>query len=186
MDHCSRRLALQGLVLQGWPGKPGILRHSLHRPGRGVRHHASLPATGFRGRWRARWASDLQGANVAAVRLAVADLHPAGFTGGLLPLTIVLSGEGGTGGRDYCQYREKEREKEEEWRSLLGRRDGKERRISRGSRYFSRSQLWFPLCLSPNQYLFESDQVFYCTSMNYLDSSTQRWTCNRHQTYQWT
>lgn len=68
----------------------------------------------------------------------MADLHPSGFTGGLLPFTIVLNGGGEAGEREtYCQYGEKEREKEEGWRDLLGRRDGKEKRISRGSRYFS-------------------------------------------------
>lgn len=126
MDHCSRCLALQGLVLQGGPGKPGLLRHSLHRPGRGVRLHASLPEAGFRGRRRARWASDLQGANVAAVRLAVADLHPAGFTGGLLPFTIVLNGGGG--GRPTANTERKRERKRKDggvsWEGEMARRGG--------------------------------------------------------------
>lgn len=55
-----------------------------------MRVDASLPPATHCGRRRAGRAADLQVANVAAVRLSVANLHPAGFDGGLLPYTSVL------------------------------------------------------------------------------------------------
>lgn len=109
VDHRRRRLALQGQALQGGPGKPGLLRHPLHHPGRGVCGHTAVPAAGDGGRRRAGRAADLQAANGAAVRLTVADLHPAGFTGGLLPFTSVLNGEERGGRETHCQYEERER-----------------------------------------------------------------------------
>lgn len=125
MDHCRRRLALQGQAIQGGPRKPGLLRHPLHHPGRGVCGDAAVPAAGNSGRRRAGRAADLQAANVAAVRLAVAGLHPAGFTGGLLPFTSVLKGEEERGGREtHCQYEERERGMEESSKKDGTRRDG--------------------------------------------------------------
>lgn len=61
--------------------------------------HTAVPAAGDSGRGRAGRAADLQVDNVAAVRLAVADLHPAGFSRGLLPYTRVLNGQTGEGER---------------------------------------------------------------------------------------
>lgn len=55
-----------------------------------MRVDASLPPPAHGGWRRAGRAADLQVANVAAVRLSVANLHPAGFDGGLLPYTAVL------------------------------------------------------------------------------------------------
>ena len=118
VDHCGRRLALQGQSVQGGPGKPGLLGHPLHHPGHGVRHHAAVPAEGGGRRRRAGRAADLQDDNVAAVRLAVAGLHPAGFTGGLLPSTYVLNSRGEERGRHTANRREREG-----GRSLHDRRD---------------------------------------------------------------
>lgn len=52
----------------------------------------------------------MQDDHVADVRVAVADLHPAGFTGGLLPFTSVLNGEEGEGERPTANMK---REREE-------------------------------------------------------------------------
>lgn len=71
----------------------------------------------------------MQGANVAAVRLAVADLHPAGFAGGLLPFTIVLNGEGGDGRERPTANIERKRERKRKdggvsWEGEMARRGG--------------------------------------------------------------
>lgn len=42
----------------------------------------------------------------------MADLHNAGFYGGLLPFTSVLNGEERRGRETHCQYEERERERE--------------------------------------------------------------------------
>lgn len=130
VDHRSHRLARRGQALQSGPGKPGLLRHPLHHPGRGVRDHAAVPAAGVGGWRRAGRTADLQAANVAAVRLAVAGLHPAGFTGGLLPYTTVLNGEErrGEGERPTANMKRKRvREREMKGRRNLQRQTGMRR-----------------------------------------------------------
>lgn len=107
VDPGRRGVALQGQGVQGGPREPGLLRHALHHHGRHLHAHPAVPAAGLGGRGGAGGAADLQDYHVAAVLLHVADLHPAGFTGGLLPSTSVLNGEetdplprGGEGGRE--------------------------------------------------------------------------------------
>lgn len=122
LDHCRRRLALQRQDVQGGPRKPGLLRHPLHHPSCGVCDRAAVPASGDSGRRWAGRATDLQDANIAAVRLTVADLHPAGFAGSLLPFTMVLNREDRRGWETHCQY--EKREKEESLKRDRTRKDG--------------------------------------------------------------
>lgn len=112
MDHRCHRLALQGQTFQGGPRKSGLLCHPLHYLSCGERAHASVPEAGNSRRWRAGWAADLQNNNVADVCLIVADLHPAGFPGGLLPYTRVLNGKESRGRESPTANMKRERERE--------------------------------------------------------------------------
>lgn len=118
MDHRCHRLALQGQTFQGGPRKSGLLCHPLHYLSCGERAHASVPEAGNSRRWRAGWAADLQNNNVADVCLIVADLHPAGFPGGLLPYTRVLNGKESRGRESPTanMKRERERAMQQSWK----------------------------------------------------------------------
>lgn len=111
VDHRGHSLAHGGQDVQGGPRKPGLLCHPVHHPGCVLCAHAAVPAAGVSGRRWAGRAADLQNIYVTVVRLTVADLHPLGFTGGLLPFNIVLNGEERGGWETHCQYEEKERER---------------------------------------------------------------------------